>query len=53
MLQYEDKAIVNFMKAGWLKCADRVVRMDQQRPAKRILNAKPGDRRKREEPKQR
>jgi hypothetical protein len=48
---YEDMDIITFIEVGRLKWAGHVPRMDQQRPAKRILNAKPEDRRKRGRPK--
>jgi hypothetical protein len=48
---YEDMGIITFIKVGRLKWAGHVVLMNQQRPAKRILNAKPEGRRKRTRPK--
>jgi hypothetical protein len=38
---YEDMNIITFIKVGRSKLAGHIVRLDQQRPAKRILNAKP------------
>jgi hypothetical protein len=46
-LFYEDMDIITFIKVDRLKWAGHAVRMDQQRPAKVILNAKPEGRRKR------
>jgi hypothetical protein len=43
--------IITFIEVDRLKWTDHVVRMDQQRPAKRILNAKPEGRRKGGRPK--
>jgi hypothetical protein len=43
--------IITFIKVGRLRWADHVVRMDQQRPAKRILNAKLEGTRRRGRPK--
>jgi hypothetical protein len=43
--------ITTFIKVGRLKWAGHVVRMDQQRPAKRILNAKLEGTRRRGRPK--
>jgi hypothetical protein len=37
---YKNMDIITFIKVGRLKWAGHVVRMDQRRPAKRILNAK-------------
>jgi hypothetical protein len=43
--------IITFIKVGRLRWVGHVVRMDQQRPAKRILNAKLEDTRRRGRPK--
>jgi hypothetical protein len=43
--------VITFIKTGRLKWAGHVVRMDQQRPAKRIINFKPEGRGKRGRPK--
>jgi hypothetical protein len=43
----EDMDNMTFMAVGKLKGAGHIVRMDQQRPARTILNAKPEGRRKR------
>jgi hypothetical protein len=48
---YEYTDIVTFIKVGRLKWACHVIRTDQQRLVKRILNAKPDGRRERERPK--
>jgi hypothetical protein len=48
---YEDRVIITFVIVGGLKSAVHIVRIDQQRPAKRILNAKPKGGRERGGPK--
>jgi hypothetical protein len=48
---YENVGIITFINVVRLKWAGHVVLMDQQRPAKRILNAKTEGRRKRSRPK--
>jgi hypothetical protein len=47
---YENVDIITFIKVGRLKWTSHVFGIDQQRPAERIMNAKPVDRRNRERP---